>query len=125
MYYFVSNKNFDGQTLYPRIPKNRMCNEDEGIERICVSQSIDGCLIATYYVVGDIVYVHTCEPNYDKVITPSIKQVEDSPFTGEQWIIEPVKMNLFMKLIITETIERIIGDGDMNINTYRYKIYND
>jgi len=70
-------------------------------------------------------YVHTCEPNYDKVITPSIKQVEDSPFTGEQWIIEPVKMNLFMKLIIIETIERIIGDGDMNINTYRYKIYND
>jgi len=123
LYYFVSKQNFDGKILYPRIPKNRMNNEDEEIERVCVSQSIDGCLIATYYDIGDIIYVYTCESN--KVISPTIKQVEDSPFTGEQWIVEPIKMKLFMKLEITEKIERVVGDNDLSIDTYRYRIYND
>jgi len=123
MYYFVSIKNFDNQILHPRIPKNRMNNEDEEIERICVSQSIDGCLVATYYGVGDIIYVHTCES--DKVISPTPEQVEDAPFTGEQWIIEPVEMKLFMKLEITEKIDRVIGNADLSIDTYRYRVYND
>jgi hypothetical protein len=83
-----------------------MNNEDEGMERICVSQSIDGCLVATYYDKNDTVYVHTCNPNLNKVICPTIEQVEDSPFTGEQWIIEPVEMKLFMTLKITERIPR-------------------
>lgn len=117
-YYFVSTQNFDDKILYPRIPKNRMVNEDEDIERICVSQSIDGCLVATYYDVGDIIYVHTCES--DKVITPTEEQVKDAPFTGEQLILEPVKMELFMKLKIKDKIKRIVGDTNLDIDTYYY-----
>jgi len=118
IYYFVSDKNFDGQILYPRIPYNRMDNEDDEIERICVSQSIDGCLLATYYGLTDIVYVHSCES--DKVISPTIKQVPDTPFTGEQWIIEPVKMKLFITIKITQIIKREFHNMPMDI--YCYKI---
>jgi hypothetical protein len=123
VYYFVSINNFDGKTLYPRVPINRMDNEDESTERICVSQSIDGCLVATYYEVGDIVYVHTCEPN--KVVTPTYKQVEDAPFTGEQWILEPVEMKLFIRLKITKRINRKLGGTNLPMDTYGYDIYND
>lgn len=120
-YYFVSNQNFNGEILYPRIPENRMNKEDSETKRICVSQSIDGCLVATYYDPEDIIYVHYCES--DKVTTPTVKQVEDAPITGEQWILESVEMKLFMILKITDVIKRSLGMfGTMPINTYRYVI---
>ena len=121
MYYFVSTKNFDGKILSPRIPVNRMNNEDECTKRICVSQSIDGCLVATYYEVGEMVYVHSCESN--SVVSPSTIQVEDSPFTGEQWITKPVLVTLFIKLKITERIKRTASvDSRMAIDTYCYEV---
>ena len=120
MYYFVSDRDFDGQTLYPRLPENRAPNEDESTERVCVSQSIDGCLVATYYGVGNIIYVHTCES--DQVISPTFKQVEDAMFTGEQWILEPVEMKLLIRLKITQVIKRTLGDK-IPLNTYCYGIY--
>ena len=52
MYYFVSTTNFDKQTLYPRIPHSRMLNEDDKTERICVSKSIDNCLVSVGFVCG-------------------------------------------------------------------------
>lgn len=117
-YYFVSDQNFDNETLHPRIPENRLYGEDEEIERICVSQSVDGCLIATYYCKGDEIYVHKCESN--SVISPTIDQVADSYFTGEQWITEPVEMKLFMKIKITNVFSRRI-DGNP-INCYDYEV---
>lgn len=45
-YYFASDVNFDGKTLYPLIPKRRMQLENNTIKRICVSKSIVGCLTA-------------------------------------------------------------------------------
>ena len=46
MYYFISDKNFDKETLCPIIPFSKMNKEDGTTKRICVSKSINGCLTA-------------------------------------------------------------------------------
>lgn len=120
IYYFASVRNFDGEILYPKIPKYRMNNEDEKVKRICVSQSIDGCLVATHYNMGDIVFIHTCKSN--NIISPNTKQVIDTPFTGEKWITKPVKMKVFIKLRIEEQIKRTLINTGLDINTYRYSL---
>lgn len=76
-----------------------METEDDKIKRICVSKSINGCLSACQcWDKEDIVYIYKCESN--KVIQPTLKQVPDQCFTGEEWILEPVRMQLFMKVKI-------------------------
>jgi len=118
-YYFASKNNFDRETLTPRIPTNRMKCEDDIIQRICVSQSINGCLTAVgLFNIGDIIYIHKCNSN--NVIQPSIEQVGDVCFTGEQWILEPVKMELFITVIIIGMIDVAINNID-NI-MYSFKL---
>jgi hypothetical protein len=114
MYYFVSKQNFNGQILYPRVPENRMTCEDADTPRICVSKSINGCLSAVGVFGEDEVYVHWCESS--NVIQPTVDQVPDCPFTGEEWIVEPVVMNGFMKI-------KIIGYQMMSVNNMSIWIY--
>lgn len=98
-YYFASKEDFNNETLYPRIPENRMSGENNTTERICVSKSINGCLSAVQcFDDNDIVYIHQCESNY--VIQPTINKVPDVLFTGEEWIFEPVLMKKIMKIKI-------------------------
>ena len=116
-YYFVSDKNLDGETLYPRIPKNRMFHEDSSIERICVSQSINGCLTAVGGIeIGDIYYIHECEISNDDIVQPSLQQVPDRCFTGELWVVTPTCMKLFMVIMAT-------GLLDTQINTMSNPLY--
>lgn len=119
-YYFASLKNFDNQILYPRVPKSKYNSEDGKTKRICVSQSIDGCLTAVgKFAIGDIVFIHECESN--SVIQPTLNQVEDRCFTGEQWILDPVQIKLFMKVEITERINYKLNN--LENTTYAYEIY--
>lgn len=107
-YYFASKKNFDQKVLEPRIPECKYDSEDAEIKRICVSQSINGCLtaIGSRFDLGDEVYIHQCESN--NVIQPTPEQVVDVQLTGEQWILEPIKMELCFKIIILGTINSSI-----------------
>lgn len=107
-YYFASKMNFDEQILYPRIPHHRMNIENSNTRRICCSESIFGCLTAIGgFDVGDIIYLHICESN--NVGHPNFKDVPDVAFTGEKWILEPVKMELLTRIKITEMIDTSIG----------------
>lgn len=45
-YYHVSLKRLKNKIFRPRIPKERLTNENDNIPRICVSNSIEGCLTA-------------------------------------------------------------------------------
>ena len=118
-YYFASKKNFDGETLIPRIPTNKMKCEDDIIQRICVSQSINGCLTAVGgFNIGDIIYIHNCKSN--SAIQPHLKQVNDVCFTGEQWILEPVEMKLFMTVVIIGMIDATVNN--MSNIMYSFKL---
>jgi hypothetical protein len=75
-----------------------------------VSQSINGCLTAlsSSFGIGDIVYVHQCES--DKVMQPTVEQVIDAPFTGEMWILEPVMLKLFVKVVVIGFMDATVGN---------------
>ena len=109
IYYFASKQNFDGKVLEPRIPQHKYDSEDSETSRICVSQSVNGCLtaIGSRFDLGDKVYIHQCES--DNVIQPTVEQVKDVHFTGEEWILEPATMVLIYKIIILGTLNSTIN----------------
>ena len=111
MYYFASTKNFDKDTiLYPRIPENRSIDEDEYTPRICVSQSINGCLtaIADNILENDVVYIYQCKSR--SVRQPSLDEVPDAFITGEQWVLKPIKINLFFTVKIKKRIPFYVNE---------------
>ena len=108
--------------MYPKVPVNRMVNEDSSTKRICVSQSINGCLTAIGdFNVGDLVYIYEC--NSDLVSQPLLSQVVDRCFTGEQWILEPVKMKLFMTIVIIEMMDVTVNGMSNIMYGYKNKMY--
>lgn len=114
-YYFASTKNFDGQVVQPHIPKNRMGKEDSTTNRICVSQSINGCLTAIGgFDFEDIVYIHECEVH--DAVQPTINQVPDRCYTGENWVTSPIEMHLFKTL-------KIIGMIDSRVGAFNNTLY--
>lgn len=56
MYYFVSLDKLDISTLKPRVPHRRAAWENDDIPRICVSDSLEGCLTAIPANIMDFLY---------------------------------------------------------------------
>lgn len=121
-FFFISRRNHSGKTLEPRIPKNRLREEDATTKRICVSSSIAGCLAAVHGLKeGNTVYIHTCET--DKAIYPTIDQVSDVNFTGEIWITEPVEMYLIQKIKITKVSHfEFDPKNGIGMTNYQYRV---
>ena len=97
-YFFVSNTRLKDNTIYPRVPKNRLTEsglEDNTTPRICVGKSIIGCLASVgSYTKRKRLYLYQCFVDSDSVIQPTEKQVNDSIWTGEEWIVAPATMEL-------------------------------
>ena len=117
-YFFLSEKNMNGETLQPRIPENFLTKngyEDNKTKRVCFSTSIDGALKAlSQNLKGKTFYVHTPSTNIS-VKTPSISEVPDSKITNEVWCLDPVKLSMIGKIHV------IKDDGNPG---YRYKYGN-
>lgn len=122
-YYFASKiTDLDGKTICPKIPKSIMKSENKTTKRICVSQSINGCLTSiSDFCIGDIVTVYSCEPKC--VLQPTREDVEDSPLTGEMWIVEPVRLELFMVVEINGIIDTALNQ--MMNTLYGFKLRED
>ncbi|MCE5220188.1 MAG: hypothetical protein LLF98_02675 [Clostridium sp.] len=116
-YYFASMEDFNNVELKPRIPIDRMKIENDYTERICVSQSIVGCLTALRkFDLNDIVYIYECESN--NVYQPTTEEVPDVCFTGEEWILEPVTMKYFMTIIIVN--KKWFKINNMDLAVYEF-----
>lgn len=112
--YFLSDKNMNNQTLYPRIPSNFLTKngyEDNTTKRVCFATSIDKALIAlSQNLKGKEFYVHTITtPSYNTHI-PTTKEVPDCKITGEVWVTTPVKIKAISKI-------KVVEDGD---NEFEY-----
>ena len=117
MFHISDDPDLDKITMEPRVPSyiveksNNNIDpnypEDASIPRICVSPSIEGCIIATFshtdvkYRLNDLLYVYTPIKPFDayehKTNKELVKEklVFDANITGEAWILEPCKMRLF------------------------------
>ncbi len=86
--------------LTPRVPY-RIWNEHEDnyVERICFSDSINGCLSALYADEGQTynIYVPTSKI---KVYHPNDKDVVDQEFTHEVWAIDETNVIKVGKIIV-------------------------
>ena len=64
IYFFVSKQDFNNKIIYPKIPIHKSDNENDKIKRICVSQSIYGCLSALsalpVLMTDDIINIYKC-----------------------------------------------------------------
>lgn len=118
LFYFVSREKMNGEIIYPRVPKNRMSEEDDTTKRICASLSIYGCLNALGFEIGERLYVHTFES--EDYMQPTWEQVGDVGFTGELWVMEKVTLCQFAVIEITRELE--YKDGETGVNQYAYKI---
>lgn len=96
----------EGETISPRVPISRMVMEDNEIPRICLSQSVYGCLSAIgNFEVGDILFLHECYVSQLSVIQPTREQVGDAFLFGEIWSTAPTLMHLVDIINITGLVE--------------------
>ena len=95
----------DQKTIYPRVPKRRMSMEDGTTPRICVSQSVYGCLLAVGgYDTGDVLYVHECELVADAIHQPTWEEVGDAYLSGEVWCLVPILLKGNNVIVITDSM---------------------
>ena len=108
--YFVSKYNLGGAVLKPRVPDNFMVRngyEDGETERVCFSDSVDGCLTGlSRNIEGETFHVHVPDGEYE-VVEPTEDQVPDCKMTGEKWICSPVRLRRIGTIQVTGSV----GDG--------------
>lgn len=109
LYFLSTNPNLYNKIIEPRIPDNYAIDigmEDNQTKRIAVCETIRGCLssIPIIFNEGDRIYVYYIDYNGD-IYKPTNKEVYDVEFTGELWILEPVKLIYQGEIVITERKE--------------------
>lgn len=121
MYYHCSKELFEPYSfLEPRVPKYTMPYEDKETKRVCVCKSINGCLCAIGgFDIGDIINVYEVY-NYEHVISPTAEQVQDVMFTGEEWILDTVKIKLAYRIKITDVFIRVHNNISTDLYDYEF-----
>ena len=109
LYFLSTNPNLYNKIIDPRIPDNYAIDigmEDNQTKRIAVCETIRGCLssIPIIFNEGDRIYVYYIDYNGD-IYKPTNKEVYDVEFTGELWILEPVKLIYQGEIVITDRKE--------------------
>lgn len=109
LYFLSTNPNLYNKIIEPRVPDNYAIDigmEDNQTKRIAVCETIRGCLssIPIIFNEGDRIYVYYIDYNGD-IYKPTNKEVYDVEFTGELWILEPVKLIYQGEIVITERKE--------------------
>ena len=108
--YFISEKNIDNNTLFPRIPDNYFTKhgyEDNKHKRVCFCKTIEQCLMALSKNCKDIIFnvYEVDDVSKYQVFKPEIIEVPDSKITEELWILTPVKLKYIGKIKCIDSIE--------------------
>ena len=96
--YHISKEYLDGKHLKPKVPEQKMWNEDTRHKRVCFSTSIIGCIRGVPEASGEyFVYVPEKRGKV-KVYVPSDEEVPDVHVTREKWVRSKVKVRCIGKL---------------------------
>lgn len=110
--FHLSHKFIGKECIFnPKIPENRVENENDSVKRICVSNSKEGCILlksGLYY--GELIvnglssgripryhdHFYFCDIEEDQIYYPSESEVPDCVIHGldrrEIWLLKPTKM---------------------------------
>lgn len=126
--YFLSDRDFDGRVLKPRIPDNfftRNGFEDSTTKRVSFSTSVEGCLRGlSYNLAGRDFFVHI--PAEDcPLYKPSTDEVPDAEVTGEVWVCSPVRVECIGSIHVecdtgVDGIEFRYGDSTAELYDWEY-----
>ena len=120
--FHVSEENLNNKVLTPRIPTNSWFidngYEDNKTPRICVTKSIDNCLIAIGDDIKDMVLnVYVLEKVDEELITkkPSKEEVPDVEVTNELWILNKARCKFLFRIKVGNAIKELnyILDGKL------------
>ena len=125
MFYHIS-ENPNLSVLLPRIPQSAYVpGEDDTTKRVCVSDSIDGCITAIQpYSFPQKYYAYTPIDSNPSIYVPSIDDVYDVKFTGEVWILNNVEIKLIGAIEVQKCISRTrhkSGRRKMWVYKYQYR----
>ena len=115
MFHVSLKDDMDGKEIKPQLPSyitdggelNDNYKEDTETKRLCVSPSIEGCLMAIMNYkklkkhIGDKLYVYTPEKPFSQYKHKTNKEIVkdklvfDANITKEAWILEPCKLKLY------------------------------
>lgn len=122
--YHISKDNLNGKVLHPRIPHNRLTEQDleeNKTARICFCPSIDRCLMAMSDNLKDkefYVHIPKEKTKYDDV---SKRQVADSGVTKEKWVTCDVELVCIGKIKVIEAKNRKYGYDFRDVNKEKVK----
>jgi len=142
MLYHVSIVKLEDSQLKftPRVPTWRIENENDAIERICVSDSIEGCLRGIEYNITKSLwmqyneeyqiplYVYAIDENKlskEELYTPEYlvenNLVPDAQESNEHWILKPVKFELVDTIKLSEEMYSIYEDNEIDyVDTFHF-----
>ena len=124
LYHLSIDENLE--VLTPKVPRNALSiHEDIETERICFSDSIDGCLSALQVSPNKFyVYVPENEMSETDIYIPNVDEVIDAKFTHEVWIMKEIKVKC-IGAIQTENYDYkkrySSGRGRITLFHYPYK----
>lgn len=126
--YHLSEKNLDGVTLYPRVPKNTLTNlgyEDGLTPRVSLSDSIAGGLVGlSQNLDGKKLFVHNVK---NRVATkkPTTQEVPDVMHTNEIWALEPVTLQKIKEIDVfddnSSALKYKLGNKEVETYGWGYK----
>lgn len=112
--------------FYPKVPNNRLPEEDEEIPRVCAALTILQCIHSkATYLNGPLwlnksrnIFIYEADIPVEDIMQPNCDQVSDTWFTGELWIMKP---HIWKKCgnYIIKLGERITEDSYL----YKYHIH--
>jgi hypothetical protein len=124
-YYHVTQENWGKRIkLSPRTWGDNRADEEPEDSRICVSTSIEGCLVALCGCLagGGIAYVYRTVSQV-KAVKPY--NVVDSRITGERWLIRATTFEKYGRVIKKQLpksmLEISVGDSGMLTDQRKFK----
>jgi hypothetical protein len=114
-YYHISDINQNRRKFRPRVPKDRLPEEDGKTKRVCFSTSINGCIYAIgfdeiFFMFSKFhdytYYVHIPLDYSGNIYKPTVKEVPDVRETREKWFLDTVKLKCIGKIKIYQSKNR-------------------
>lgn len=109
--------------LRPQIPEVVIASrEDQTIPRVCVSNTIDGCLMSVGYSKRDTLSVYVIDEPV-AIYRPTRAQVRDAKFTGEVWIKRKAKVKKIGEVLLVDYayIQHKSGRTKMSLPKYSWE----
>lgn|SRR3990167_10649152 len=108
-YYHITHKKWPKKIkLLPRTYGEHRCSDEPAISRICVSSTIQGCLIALGWCLEHAKCICIYRTK-NKVIASKPRKITDAKITKEMWLVEPTKFIKYGKIITNKIPEGLFS----------------